>query len=260
MTSTGGTVWDGAAYVEGSAHHRAYDDVILAPLDLTAGMRVLDVGCGTGELTATVAALVAPGEVVGLEPDASQVHMALRHRTFRVVQGRAQDLADLVEGCFDVVLSVAVMQWIGMADHLDILQQMAQKLRPGGQLRLDMGGHGQIADVRAVLDPIAEAHGGKAPWTFPTVEDYALLLASAGFDTGDGGLRLVRQQRAFADEQAFSVWLRSQIINGYSSRMPAARRETFAALAEAAALADLRLSDGSFDQTYTRLDVHAVRT
>lgn len=44
---------------------------------LRRGMRVLDVGCGTGSITAEIAAAVAPeGSVVGLDRDASLIQTA----------------------------------------------------------------------------------------------------------------------------------------------------------------------------------------
>ncbi len=262
----GSVHWDGATYAVGAAHHRAYDDYVLAPLRIRPGMRVLDVGCGSGELTAHIAAVVsadaATGEVVGVEPDPSQLQAARRHATsgLTLVEGRAQDIAQLVQGPFDVVLSVAVLQWVPFADHARILRSMSSLLRPGGALRLDLGGSGQIAAVREVLDPVAARYGGLAPWTFPTVEDYVPLLDEADVDTGSAGwVRLTRQLRAFPDAPSFLTWLRSQIIIGYVRDMELSQAEAFSREAQAVCLDRLRRSDGSFDQEYVRLDVLAWR-
>src|SRR4051794_37765147 len=59
--------WD-ASYADSTGHHRRYDQRFLSTLPLRPGDRVLDLGCGAGDLTATVAALVSDGHVVGLEP------------------------------------------------------------------------------------------------------------------------------------------------------------------------------------------------
>lgn len=258
--------WDGAAYALGAAHHRAYDDYVLAPLGLRSGMRVLDVGCGTGELSAHVAGIVTAGggagEVVGVEPDPSQLQGARRHAAagLRIVEGRAQEITQLVQGPFDVVLSVAVLQWVPWADHGPILRSMGGLLRDGGALRLDLGGSGQIAAVREVLDPLAARYGGRAPWTFPTVEDYLPLLDDAGFTTGaDGWVRLTRQPRRFPDAGSFLTWLRSQIFNGYARDMEPAQIGAFSRVAEEMCVDRLRNSDGSFDQEYVRLDVLSWR-
>src|SRR5204863_9529417 len=43
---------------------------------LRAGLRVLDVGCGPGSITLDIGRAVAPGQVVGLDREASQVELA----------------------------------------------------------------------------------------------------------------------------------------------------------------------------------------
>src|SRR5437763_7756475 len=70
--------WDGELYAANTGHHRRYDDAFLATLPLRTTDRVLDIGCGSGDFTATVAALVPDGHVVGLEPQPSLIHEARR--------------------------------------------------------------------------------------------------------------------------------------------------------------------------------------
>ena len=53
--------WEGAAYAANTAHHRMFDDVFLAATPIGLGDRVLDLGCGSGDFTATLAALVGDG-------------------------------------------------------------------------------------------------------------------------------------------------------------------------------------------------------
>ena len=68
--------WDGKSYAANTGHHRRYDNRFLATLPLRPTDRVLDIGCGAGDLTATVAGLVPEGHVVGLEPQPSLLHEA----------------------------------------------------------------------------------------------------------------------------------------------------------------------------------------
>ncbi len=60
-------LFDGALYAANTAHHRAHDDAVLAGLPLRPGADVLDLGCGSGDLTARLVPMVAPGRVVGLD-------------------------------------------------------------------------------------------------------------------------------------------------------------------------------------------------
>jgi ubiquinone/menaquinone biosynthesis C-methylase UbiE len=53
---------------------------VFGPLDLRAGLRVLDVGCGTGDYLRIMAPLVAPGPAVGIDVSATLIDVA-RQRT-----------------------------------------------------------------------------------------------------------------------------------------------------------------------------------
>jgi len=272
-TGTGrGTVTDaafsGAAYAAATGHHRAHDADVLAPVAWRAGMRVLDLGCGVGDLTARVAELVAPGEVLGVDSSASQVAHARaatapagRTDGLRFEVGRAQELDRLVPaGWADVVLSVAVLHWVVEADQPVAMAQVARALAPGGVFRLDMGGAGQIEDTRAVLDQVAAEHGvGGSPWFFPDEATAGRLLVGAGLRPVSVELR--RQRRAMPDEAALESWLRSQVLPGYGrgdQAADSAARGAFEADAVRACVRALRREDGSYDQRYVRLDALAV--
>jgi SAM-dependent methyltransferase len=252
--------FDGPLYAANTAHHRAHDDEVLAGVPLRPGTAVLDLGCGSGDLTARLVPLVAPGRVVGVDVSPSQVRYArAHHRGAAFVAGRAQDVGRLfAPGVFDVVVSVATLHWVPEAEQPAVLAGVARLLRPGGVLRADLGGAGQIAATRAVLDEVSARHGGpSSPWCFPDPERYGQLLDGAGLRPDR--VRLVRQRRPFADAVAVEGWLRSQVLPAYLPGVPAAARDAFTAECLAEGLARLRRPDGRYDQDYVRLDVVAVR-
>ena len=79
-----------------------------------AGRRWLDVGCGTGALTAMVLAAAEPGEVVGVDPSAgflaaARARAAGRHSGFCVGDARALAFAD---GTFDAVVSGLALNFV----------------------------------------------------------------------------------------------------------------------------------------------------
>jgi hypothetical protein len=153
---------------------------------------------------------------------------------------------------------VATLHWVPAEEQATVLAGVARVLRPGGVLRADLGGVGQIAAARAVLDEISRRHGGPAsPWCFPAPEAYRALLDGAGLQARR--VRLVHQRRPFPDAAAFEGWLRSQVLPAYLPGVPAAARSAFTAACVQEGAERLRRDDGSYDQDYVRLDVLAVR-
>lgn len=256
-------VWDADDYSAAHAHHRAGDAGILAPLALGPGRCVVDLGCGTGELTDRIARTVGPaGLVVGVEPDPS-LYAAAAARTrpgLGFVRARGQDFASALDRNADTVVSVAMLHWVPEDEQPLVLAQVASVLGSGGQLRLDCGGEGQIAAAREVLAPVAARHGlPTQPWSFPGVTGFERVLADAGFALEGGWCRLLRQRRSFTDEGAVLGWLRSQVLNAYTAGAAAGVAADFTADAEAACRHALRRPDGTYDQDYVRLDVLARR-
>jgi trans-aconitate methyltransferase len=255
--------WDGERYAENTGHHRRYDDEFLATLTVHPTDRVLDVGSGSGDFTAKVAALVPDGHVVGLEPQPSMIDVA-RERAMpnqSFVLAPAQDLERATGSgeAFDVVMSRSVLHWVPAADHRSILEQCRAVLRPGGLLRIECGGGDNTRDVVAFLDDIAASIAGsravRAPWTFFHPGEYLNIVLDAGFDVDDGFVRTVAQRRSF-DRARLLGWLHSQVIQAYEVDLdPDERARLRAAVDER--VDELRRPDRTYDVTFVRLDLRA---
>ena len=105
-----------------------------APLDLHSGYRVLDVGCGTGDMLRLLAPLVAPGNAVGIDISETMIAEA-RSRTSGSVSnvsfqvGNALDLP-LETGSIDRVLATQVL--LHIPDPWTALGEMWRVLTPNG--------------------------------------------------------------------------------------------------------------------------------
>ena len=268
-TVTGGAdpwlpTWD-ASYAANTGHHRAHDAWFLRNTPLRPADRVLDLGCGSGDFTRILADLVPEGEVVGLDPQPALLAEARAcagpNQSF--IEAPVQELAEVTVGLepFDMVMSRAAMQWVPMADHPGYLRASLAALRPGGWFRLEMGGAGNIPVIMPLVEAISLAHDGPpAPWSFPDPGRYLELLEQAGFAVDpDAGcyVHTVAQRRPF-DHESLLGWLRSQCYQGFELTMPAANHAAFRAEVEGR-IDELRRHDGTFDQTYVRIDALARR-
>jgi SAM-dependent methyltransferase len=124
-----------AAVVRGEKHYNSLYErpAIISMLPDVAGRRVLDVGCGSGSLSAWLASHGA--EVVGFDTSASMVRLAekkgIERAAFRVAD-LAQPLDFLADRSFDVAVASLVMHYL--RDWVEPLRELRRVLRPGGQL------------------------------------------------------------------------------------------------------------------------------
>lgn len=109
-------------------------------LNVTAGTRVLDIGCGVGRWSTLLAARGAQVTGVDLSPTmiAQAQRRAAQHRLGERCRFLVQDLAQLdVDGAFDLVLGVTVLQHIlDTAALQTAVQRLAAHLAPGGRMVL----------------------------------------------------------------------------------------------------------------------------
>lgn len=253
-------VWEGRSYAEAAAHHRAQDEWFLARHHPAPGDRVVDVGCGSGEFTAALAGLVPHGSVLGVEPDDSMVEAAQRHRlpNLSFVRAPAQELDRVVEaGSVDLVVSRAALHWIPLEDHQRCYEAVRTVLRPGGVFHAESAGTGNVPRIIAVLDDVAAGLDlPPARVTFLTPSQAFELLEAAGFRPGPDDVRAVAQRRPMSRD-ALLAMVRTQAVHAWDSPDPEVRARL---LEQALARVDeLRRPDGSYDQTFVRLELLVSR-
>ena len=144
-------------------------------LDPKPGDRVLDLGCGTGHLTAQLAERGV--SVIGLDASPSMVAQARQNfPKLKFVLADARELR--FDEPFDAVFSNAALHW--MPDASRVIGQVAAALKPGGRFVFEMGALGNIAKILAAVREVIPA--AKTPWFFPSAAEYATLLEQHGFE------------------------------------------------------------------------------
>ena len=241
--------WDAADY---AANARFVSDLGQPVLDLLkprAGERILDIGCGDGALTERIAAVGA--HVVGIDPSA-ELLAAARARGLEVQLADARALT--FENEFDAVFTNAVLHWIPELDI--VLTQVHRALRPHGRFVGEFGGHGCVAAVCTAIRAVASRRGLEArlPWRYPTDDEFASLLASAGFEPEM--VRLVPRPTFLPS--GMDAWLRTFASTVFAPLDETARE---AALSETVDLLRPSLCDsqGRWTADYMRLRFSARR-
>ena len=191
--------WDAGHYESGYEFVWQYGAGLLEILKPQAGERVLDVGCGTGQLTYEIAQSGAA--VLGI--DSSPEMIAQARQNYPKLAFRLVDAASFrAEEPFDAVFSNAALHW--MKPPEPVVTAIAAALRVEGRFVAELGGKGNIAAVMEALDLVLgrERVGELNPWYYPSVGEYASLLEKHGLAVssaalfprptaipGEGGLR-----------------------------------------------------------------------
>ena len=244
--------WDASAYDHGHSYvwKKAADLVDL--LDPGPGERVLDVGCGTGHLTAQIAARGAT--VVGMDASAEMIARAREeHPAIEFLVGDVTNFT--APEPFDAVFSNATLHWVRRAE--EAVRRIAAALRPGGRFVAEFGGRGNVRRVRDAIAAGLSAAGAPSlaelePWYFPSVAEYASLLERLGLEVTFATLF----DRPTEVEGGMRAWV-AMFGTTFRDAVPADKRETFFAAAEDAARGLHR--DGKWFADYRRLRVAARR-
>jgi trans-aconitate 2-methyltransferase len=242
------TIWDALTYDRSSEPQQEWASEVLARLEgIAQDATVLDVGCGTGRVTETLAALVPRGRVLAVDASADMVALA-RQRLGDRAEVWCQDVLDLdLNEPVDAIVSTATLHWV--TDHDALWARLARALRPDGVLEVQCGGKGNIDRVREVIDAVArDAHPELiewSPWAFAGPQETERRLREAGFTE----IRCWLEERPTypPDVDAF---VRTSILAAHLARLPEERREPFAAAVVAGVRPPL---------DYVRLNASAVR-
>ncbi len=172
--------WDPEAY---GRHAGFVPELGRSLIDLLAprpGERVLDLGCGRGDLAVELARREV--RVVGVDGSMAMVEAARRNG----IDARWVDAHDLpFREEFDGVLSNAALHWM-RRDPDAVIRSVHRALVRGGRFVAEFGGAGNVADIHRALRAEVAARGLDPdridPWFFPTAEEYRARLEFGGFE------------------------------------------------------------------------------
>lgn len=232
--------WDAAHYQQRHHYVWTFGKGVIEWLDPQPGERILDLGCGTGQLTAEIVATGA--SVVGIDAAPSMIEKAKAQFPaidFRLADARTFSLNEL----FDAVFSNAALHWVQPADAA--IARISAALKPGGRFVAEFGGKGNI---QAVLNAIhASDPSFENPWYFPAVGEYASILEAHSLEVQRANL--FDRLTPLEGEDGMRDWLRMFLP---------ALDESIAANA-VSRLAATNRNDAGWFADYRRIRVFAVK-
>jgi len=139
---------------------------------------ILDVGCGTGELTHELSQKA--NTVIGIDYSESMIQMAKEKHP--KIEFHVMDACNLTwQNHFDVVFSNAVFHWI--EDQSKLLGSIYRALKYDGKLICEFGAHGCVDKIRTTFQRVLKTYGHSdfLRFYFPKTQEYSKLLNQVGF-------------------------------------------------------------------------------
>ncbi|KAG8875275.1 hypothetical protein FRB97_005252 [Tulasnella sp. 331] len=227
-------------------YSKQYTSAVLGLLDPKPGEKIIDFGCGTGEVTKELEQIVGKDGLV--------IDKARQNGLERTFVGDVQDLVYPVElaslrGSFDAVFTNAVLHWC-KRDPAGVVSSARQALKADGKGRF-------VGEFGGLLNCI-ESKGMDAksldPWFFPSVQEYKTLLEKGGFQVTHISLnpRITPLPGRLID------WLRTFCRESFLADLNEAEAEELMLLVEDKCAVDMRDSDGGWSVMYARLRFVAI--
>ena len=246
--------WDPALYTAKHSFVYEYGRELVALLSPQRGERVLDLGCGSGQLTQAIAESGA--SVVGLDNSASMIETARKaYPNVSFVLGDAKDFS--FDEPFDAVFSNASLHWVKPPEKA--IECVARCLRRGGRFVAEFGGKGNVGRIFAAAEAAARelaGHGIRNVLYFPSIAEYSTILESCGLEVGQAWL-FDRPTKLEDGESGLRNWLTMFGEKTFGAMPDEGRQQWIERTQEKARSALFR--DGSWYADYRRLRVVAVR-
>ncbi len=215
------TNWDPELYEARHSFVWQFGQDLLELLNPEVGERILDLGCGPGNLTQKIAERGA--EVVGVDSSPAMIGQARQnypHVHFILADAAKMDFSSE----FNAVFSNAALHW--MLDAAAVAGRIARALKTGGRLVAELGGKGNIEKIgRAIESVLPRYIEGPLPHTrtfFPSVGEYSSLLEAHSFQIRMA--QFFERPTKLEGRQGMETWLR-QFAWYYFEAVPNHQRE-----------------------------------
>src|SRR5215213_8385940 len=213
--------WDPKQYHKFQAERSAPFFDLLALVDVRPDLKVVDLGCGTGQLTRQLADALPNSDVTGIDSSAQMLEAAraasLAGTNLHFKQGDQAQLA----GEWDLIFSNAALQW--SEDHAELIPRLYERLAPGGQIAVQVpSNHNHVSHQlyreTASEEPFRSVLQGFQRYApVLSIDEYAHLFFAAGAEN----ILVLEKVYAhiLADSDAVVEWISGTALVPYFERL-----------------------------------------
>ncbi|HEV7238977.1 MAG TPA: methyltransferase domain-containing protein [Thermoanaerobaculia bacterium] len=218
-------MWSPEQYERFAAERRQPFVDLLSLVEPRAGMRIVDLGCGTGELTRELHATLSAEETVGVDSSETMLLKA-GHFDGKMLRFEKGDIeAFVTERPYDLIFSNAALHWV--PDHEQLFVRLTNLLAMDGQIAVQMPANDSHPSHSVAAEAAKEfGVAPRADFVLP-VEKYAELLYGLGYKRQHVRLHVYGHELPSSDDVV--EWVRGALLTHYQSQLSAERFEEFLA-------------------------------
>jgi trans-aconitate methyltransferase len=248
--------WNTELYDNAHNFVSKYGKDLLSYLKPKPGETILDLGCGTGDLTEEI--FHSGARVIGVDNSAEMIHAA--KSKFPGIEFHQMDARKMsFDFRFDAIFSNAVLHWIPEKDK--VIEQMRLLLKENGQIVLEFGGKGNVQQMQNTMRKELRKKGyyenAKADfWYFPSIAEYSTELEKQNF-------RVIHAEHfdrntPLKGDRGMKDWFMMFGINFFEG-IPEIERESILDEVQLS-LKATHFRDGVWNADYKRIRVVAIKT
>lgn len=203
---------------------------LLKLVESRTGISVIDLGCGTGELTSRLLDYLEDSKVLGIDSSEEMLEKAVQFGTSRLTfEKRSIEEQLHIGDTYDLIISNAAIQWC--RNHKELFPRIISKIKEGGQLAVQIPSNHeyvvhQLLRKIAATEPYKTAYNSwEREYTVLTIEEYARIL----FD--NKGREITVYEKVFPhvleDAEAVFTWASGTAMLPYIEKLPEDLKEQF---------------------------------
>lgn len=252
--------FDGKKYGQASTHQKEWGQKVVNELNLNGNERILDLGCGDGEITFQIAEFVPNGEVIGIDASKGMIEAALEKKKENL-KFNLMDINRLNCGNeFDVIFSNATLHWV--KDHEKLFENVYRALRPGGRIRFNFAADGNCSNFYKIIKEVIRLEcyteyfdNFEWPWYMPKVEEYEEILKGSSFKEFE--IWGEKADRFFPNCDAMVKWIEQPSIVPFIAKIENNKKDEFRSSVIKRMVAETMDQNGRCFETFRRINIRA---
>jgi trans-aconitate 2-methyltransferase len=218
-------MWSPEQYARFAAERKQPFFDLAALVEPRPNMHIVDLGCGTGELTRELHEVLGAEETLGIDSSETMLLKA-GHFGGDMLHFAQNDIeAFVTDRPYDLVFSNAALHWV--PDHEQLFVRLTNFLTPHGQLAVQMPANDEHPSHRIAAEVASEFGAAPRPDYVLPIERYAQLLHRLGYKRQHVRMQVYGHVLPSADDVV--EWVRGALLTHYESALDDARYTEFLA-------------------------------